>query len=136
LRSPLNHGNFLSAMLNRTQKFGKSGEDIAAKSLEKKGFQIVCRNYRSPFGEIDIIAKNNDTIVFVEVKSRRTSTFGHPKYAVTLDKQERISKTALYYLKVTGQSHIRARFDVVAISEHHQQTDVEIIKNAFELAYK
>jgi putative endonuclease len=132
----LNHGDFLSAMLNRTQKFGKSGEDLAAKSLEKNGFRIVCRNYRSPFGEIDIIAKDNDTIVFIEVKSRRTPTFGHPKYAVTFDKQERISKTALYYLKMTGQSHVRARFDVVAISEHNQQTDVEIIQNAFELAYK
>ncbi|RJP84766.1 MAG: YraN family protein [Desulfobacteraceae bacterium] len=123
-------------MLNRTQKFGRFGEDLATRSLVKKGYQIICRNYRTQFGEIDIVAKDADTIVFIEVKSRRTPTFGHPKYAVTGDKQERISKAALYYLKMTNQSQVRARFDVVTISEHNQQTDVEIIKNAFELAYK
>ena len=123
-------------MLNRKQKFGRSGEDLAAHFLMKNGYQIVCRNYRTKFGEIDIIAKNGDSIVFIEVKSRRTSTFGHPKYAITAGKQERISKAALYYLKMTGQNHIRARFDVVAIFERNQKTDVEIIQNAFELAYK
>jgi len=123
-------------MPNRIQKFGRFGEDLAAQSLMKKGYRIICRNYRTKFGEIDIIATDNDTIVFIEVKSRRTSTFGHPKYAVTFDKQERISKAALYYLKMTDQSHIRSRFDVVTISERNQKTDVEIIKNAFELAYK
>ena len=123
-------------MLNRMQKFGRSGEDLAARSLIKKGYRIICRNYRTRFGEIDIVAQDSDTIVFIEVKSRRTSTFGHPKYAVTADKQERISKAALYYLKMTDQRHLRARFDVVTISERNQKTDVEIIKNAFELAYK
>ena len=125
----------MSAMLNRTQKFGRFGEDLAVKTGEKR-LPDRLPELPEPFGEIDIIAKDDDTIVFVEVKSRRTSTFGHPKYAVTPDKQKRISKTALYYLKMTDQSHIRARFDVVAISEHNQQTDVELIKNAFELSYK
>ena len=123
-------------MLNLRQKFGKFGEDLAGRYLKKMGYQVICRNYRTRFGEIDIIAKDADTIVFVEVKSRRTSTFGHPKYSITHKKQERISKTALYYLKENNQSNCRARFDVVTINAADKKTDVEIIKNAFELAYK
>ena len=123
-------------MLNLRQQFGKSGEDLAVRYLKKNGYQVLCRNYRTRFGEIDIIAKDADTIVFVEVKSRRTLTYGHPKYSITQKKQERISKTALYYLKENEQSTSRARFDVVTINSADKKTDVEIIKNAFELAYK
>ena len=123
-------------MLNLRQKFGKSGEDQAARYLKKNGYQVLCRNYRSRFGEIDIIARDAETIVFVEVKSRRTSSYGHPKYAITYAKQEKISKTALYYLKENGQSNSKARFDVVTITAANPKTSVEIIKNAFELAYK
>lgn len=123
-------------MLNRKQQFGKSGEDLAARHLSKNGYEILCRNYRTRFGEIDIIAKNGGFTVFIEVKSRRTATFGHPKHAVTPEKQVRISKAALYYLKMTDQPRIRARFDVVTIFQSDQKTDVEIIRNAFELAYQ
>lgn len=123
-------------VLNLRQKFGKSGEELAARYLKRMGYQLLCRNYRSRFGEIDIIARDADTVVFVEVKSRKTSTYGHPKYAITYAKQEKISKTALYYLKSNGQSSSKARFDVVTISVANQKTSVEIIKNAFELAYK
>jgi len=122
-------------MLNFRQKFEKFGEDTAARHLKKMGYQLLCRNYRTRFGEIDIIAKDSETIVFIEVKSRRTSSFGHPKYSITRKKQERISKTALYYLKENDQSNCRARFDVVTINSADKKTDVEIIKNAFELAY-
>lgn len=122
-------------MLNLRQKFGKFGEDLAARFLKKQGYKIICRNYRTKFGEIDIIAKDTDIIVFIEVKSRRTSTFGHPKCSITHEKQKRISKTALYYLKTTDQSNASARFDVVTVNSHNKKTDVEIIKNAFELAY-
>ena len=121
-------------MLNLKQRFGKFGEDLAARHLKKQGYRLLCKNYRTRFGEIDIIAKDGDTIVFVEVKSRRTSSFGHPKYAITPEKQKRISKTALYYLKTTRQNHCRARFDVVTINSVNKKTDIEIVKNAFELA--
>ncbi len=123
-------------MLNLRQVFGKFGEDLAVRYLKKKGYQVLCRNYRTRFGEIDIIAKDADTIVFVEVKSRRTSTFGHPKDSITHSKQKKISKTALYYLKTNDQSNCRARFDVVTVNSADKKIDVEIIKNAFELAYK
>jgi len=123
-------------MFNLKQKFGKFGEDLVARHLKKSGYQVLCRNYRTRFGEIDIIAKDADTVVFVEVKSRRTTTYGHPKYSVTRAKQEKISKTALYYLKINALCNCRARFDVVTVIADHKETSVEIIKNAFELAYK
>ena len=123
-------------VFNLRQKFGKFGEDLAVRHLKKNGYRVLCRNYRTRYGEIDIIAQDADTMVFVEVKSRRSLTYGPPKYAITFDKQERISKTALYYLKTSGQSNVRARFDVVTVTAAEQTSSVEIIKNAFELAYK
>jgi len=123
-------------MFTQKQKFGEEGESIAARYLLKKGYRILERNYRTKLGEIDIIAKDNDTIVFVEVKSRRSWQFGNPKGAVTPQKQRKISTVALYYLKVNNHSNARARFDVVAVTVTRDKPQIEIIKNAFELAYQ
>jgi putative endonuclease len=122
-------------MRNRQQKFGEKGEALAVHRLKKAGYKIIETNYRTRLGEIDIVAKENDTIVFVEVKSRRSVHFGNPKQAVTLQKQKKISMVALYYLKTTGQSAAKARFDVVTVIANRDKPQVEIIKNAFELAY-
>jgi putative endonuclease len=122
-------------MRNWKQKFGEQGEALAVRRLRKSGYKIIETNYRTRLGEIDIIAKDKDTIVFVEVKSRRSVYFGNPKQAVTLQKQKKISMVALYYLKSTGQSTAKARFDVVTVVSNQDKTQVEIIKNAFELAY-
>ncbi|MGD9279831.1 MAG: YraN family protein, partial [Desulfobacterales bacterium] len=84
-------------MRNWKQKFGEQGEALAARRLKKAGYKIIETNYRTRLGEIDIIAKDKDTIVFVEVKSRRSVYFGNPKQAVTLQKQKKISLVALYY---------------------------------------
>ncbi len=119
---------------NRRQT-GQSGESLAVKILKGKGYRIVEQNYRSKLGEIDVIARDGNVIAFVEVKARRTMDFGGPKLAVTPRKQRKISMVALQYLKDTGQMEERARFDVVAIRMSHGRPDVEIIKNAFELAY-
>ncbi len=100
-------------MLNKRQKFGEKGEAIAVGQLKKEGYKIIETNYRTKLGEIDIIAKDKDTIVFVEVKARRSVHFGSPKWAVTPKKQKKISIVALYYLKSTNQSNAKARFDVV-----------------------
>ncbi len=121
-------------MLNRKQRFGKYGEAVAVRQLKKMGYRILAQNYRTRLGEIDIIAKDKDTLVFVEVKSRASSVFGSPKQAVTPAKQRRISRNALYYLKQTCQHNVKARFDVVAIRSEDRKTSVEVIKNAFELA--
>ena len=122
-------------MLNKSQKFGEKGEALAVQRLKKAGYKIIKTNYRNRLGEIDIIAKENDTIVFVEVKSRRSVNFGNPKQAITLQKQKKISMVALSYLKTTGQGAARARFDVVTVISNRDTPQVEIIKNAFELAY-
>ncbi len=123
-------------MLNRQQQFGKSGEDIAAQFLKKQRYKILATNYRTRQGEVDIIAKDRDTIAFIEVKARTSLHFGNPKEAVTVHKQRRISMAALQYLKVTRQTEAKARFDVIGISYHTDPPTIEIVKNAFELAYK
>ena len=123
-------------MHSKDQQFGKESESEAARLLKKKGYKIIGQNYRTKLGEIDIIAKEKDTIVFVEVKSRKSASYGNPKYAVTPKKMRKISMVALYFLKVTNQSGSKARFDVVSIGPGEENQEIEIIKNAFELAYK
>lgn len=122
-------------MLNQRQEFGKESESLAVRHLKKNGYKILEQNYRNKLGEIDIIAKEKGTLVFVEVKARRTPFFGNPKWSVTFKKQRKISMVALYYLKSTKQTQIKARFDVVALSWAEDNPQIEIIKNAFELAY-
>ena len=124
-------------MLNRQQIFGKKSETEAVKHLKKLGYKIVKQNYKTKIGEIDIIARDKDTLVFVEVKARNSAKFGNPKLAVTSKKQKKISMVALQYLKSIKKSNVKARFDVVAIIKDKDGVySVEIIKNAFELAYR
>ncbi len=122
-------------MLNRQQQFGKRSERLAAEYLKRKGYRILASNYRSPLGEIDIVARDGDTLVFVEVKARSSRRFGSPKGAVTPAKQRKISMAALDYLKRTGQGHRRARFDVVSIDSAAGRPEIEVVKNAFCLAF-
>ncbi len=121
-------------MSDSRRQFGQAGEEIAARYLEQHGYRIIARNYRTRAGEIDIIARDRDTLVFVEVKTRRSVYFGNPKYAVDRRKQQKISRAALFYLQDTGQSRVKARFDVVSILSAGGRTDVELVKNAFDLA--
>ena len=123
-------------MLNQRQKFGEKGESMAARYLKTTGYKIIEKNYRTQLGEIDIIAQDGKTIVFVEVKSRRSVQFGSPKWAITPQKQRKISMVALQYLKKTDQSSAKARFDVVTIIATRDKQTIEIIKNAFDLAYE
>ena len=122
-------------MLNRRQRFGRRSEDLAVNHLKKKGYKIIERNYRTKLGEIDIIAKDGRSLVFVEVKTRRSTSYGSPKLAVTPKKQKAISMAALYYLKMTNQTHANARFDVVSILAQGEDTHIELVRNAFDLAY-
>lgn len=121
-------------MQTQDQQFGADSEFMAVTFLKENGYKIIERNYRTKIGEIDIIAKDGDTIVFIEVKARKSSAY-NPKEAVTSSKKRKISMVALYYLKSTRQINKRARFDVVAIDSAKKSGAVEIIKNAFELAY-
>ena len=114
---------------------GQEGEQLAVRYLKRMGYRIVCRNYRSPFGEIDIIARHLGVLVFVEVKSRRTETFGSPKLAVTPAKQRKISQVAWHYLQQHNLTEASARFDVVTISRSKGSPFFEVTENAFESSY-
>lgn len=122
-------------MINERQTYGDQGEIIAARHLRTQGYKIIAQNYRNQLGEIDIIAKEKDTIVFVEVKARRSIGFGNPKWAITPKKQRKISMVALSYLKAHRQMESRARFDVVTVYTGGDDPRIDVIKNAFELAY-
>lgn len=111
---------------------GKKGEDIALSHLKRMGYKIITRNYKSKFGEVDIIAKDRDTLAFVEVKTRETEKFGGPKMAVTERKRRQLSKVASEYLKRNGLSDVKARFDVVAIKLGQGRNNIEVVKDAFE----
>ena len=124
-------------MPNLNQLFGKRSESDAVIHLKKLGYNILETNYRNRLGEIDIIAKDRGTIAFVEVKARKSKTYGNPKWAITPKKQRKISMVALSYLKSTRQIQAKARFDVVTVTLNSEDTasTIDVIKNAFELAY-
>ncbi|MBI3397847.1 MAG: YraN family protein [Deltaproteobacteria bacterium] len=112
---------------------GKKGEGLAAEFLRKNGYRIVETNFRNRYGEIDIIAIDGKTLAFVEVKAKTSDKFGPPKLAVDSRKQRQLSKAALAYLTQKKLNNNPARFDVVGISMIENKTEIELIKNAFEL---
>jgi putative endonuclease len=93
--------------------FGNIGENVAVKFLKDKKYQILAQNYKNKIGEIDIIAKEKDTIVFIEVKSRESTKFGMPREAVTGYKQNKIRTVALSYLQQKKMLNAQIRFDVI-----------------------
>jgi len=103
--------------------------------LKKKGYRIIEQNYVCKMGEMDIIAKEKDTLVFVEVKTRTSTAFGPPQLAVTPFKQRQLSKVALNFLTEKKLEDIKARFDVVAILLPPEKEEIELIRNAFDLQY-
>ena len=107
---------------------GILGEDKACKFLKKQGFEILKRNFHSKFGEIDIIARDGDYLVFCEVKYRADDRKGTPAEAVDYAKQRVISKSALYYMTVNGIDEIPCRFDVVSIEDDR----IILYQNAFD----
>ena len=123
-------------MNGSTQIIGKKGEDLAEKYLQNKGYTIIERNYRSKLGEIDIIAMDENTTVFVEVKTRKSNKYGQPKESVNRSKQKKLSINALLYLKQKKALNKKARFDVISINNHNKSPKIELIQNAFELTYK
>ena len=116
------------------KRTGKKGEDLAVAYLISRGYRIVERNYKCPLGEIDIVARDGDELVFVEVKSRKSEEFGDPQLAVGLKKQKKVSRISLAYLKEKHLYPCNARFDVVAIKMLPDGSTVELKQNAFELA--
>jgi len=114
---------------------GKIGEDLARQRLKDLGYRIIKVNYTCALGEIDLIARDGDVLVFVEIKTRKKKSLGLAKEAVTTKKQVKLSKVALAYMKHNNLWGSKARFDVVAVGVSEGKKEIEIIKDAFELAY-
>ena len=106
---------------------GGAGEKRAIEFVKKKGFKILKKNYKTPLGEIDIIAQDKDVIVFIEVKTRTSEEFGLPCQAVDKKKQEKYYKIATYYLQREKKMDSECRFDVVEV----ENGEINHIFNAF-----
>jgi putative endonuclease len=113
---------------------GKIGEKEAVKFLEKKGYKILGTNVRTPFGELDIVARHKNATVFVEVKTRSSYSFGPPFLSVTWLKQRHLIKNALFYLKARRNLCSDWRIDVVSVKldEALKVESIESIENAVE----
>lgn len=118
----------------RPKPLGQRGEDAAARYLKRQGYRVVARGHDSPLGELDIIAVDGRTIVFVEVKTRRGSEAGSPAEAIDPRKMQRMTQSALAWLKSKGLLNQSARFDVVAVTwpDSARRPAIEHYKNAFE----
>lgn len=115
------------------QELGKSAEDLAAQLLADRGYEILARRYRTRYGEIDIVARENATIVFVEVKARTSGEFGHAAETVGAWKQRRLARMAEDYLARNRLMDRPCRFDVVAIDGSPPNPHVTIYPSAFTL---
>jgi putative endonuclease len=111
---------------------GKRGESAAAEYLSSSGIKIIERNFRCPLGEIDLVAKDGKTIVFVEVRARQADGICSPEESITIYKRRRLTRAALWYLKQRGLLDSHARFDVVAIRWDCEKPEINWIVNAFE----
>jgi len=117
---------------DKRQSLGKLGEDLACAELERRGYAILERRYRSRFGEIDVVARCGEEIVFVEVKARAGDQFGGGAAAVTPWKQRRVAQMAVDYL-ARHQLHDRpCRFDVVTVDMDGEHGRVEVYAHAFD----
>jgi len=119
--------------MGRKRDLGSIGEDIACSYLKRHGYIIIAKNYTTPIGEIDIIAEDGDAIVFVEVKTRRSETFGFPEEAVNKKKMHKLTNVAYFFIKSANMLHRYVRFDIVAVIRPRAfgKTSVRLIKDAF-----
>ncbi len=122
-------------MTSQRLALGKKGEEVARVFLEKAGYTILANNYRTRCGEIDIIARDRQTLVFVEVKTRRNNRYGTALEAITYKKQRQISRVAAEYVAQNGVADSPARFDVVAVTFETSTPRIDLVQNAFESTY-
>lgn len=113
-------------------RLGDRGESLAAEYLQSQGIRILERQWRGVYGELDLVALDADTVVFVEVKTRASTVAGDPTEAVGVAKQKKITRSALAYLKRRGWLNRRTRFDVVSILWNGDTPDVKHFRSAFD----
>lgn len=119
-------------MESPSQTLGILGEELAFHYLRRRGYKVLLRNYESPLGEIDLIAKEKGALVFVEVKTRSSDAMGAPSESVTAFKRHQIVKTAQYYMKRYGIHEVPCRFDVVSVMIPKEgEPSLELIADAF-----
>src|SRR5688572_2550786 len=119
-------------MSRARQRLGRIGEDLACIELERRGYAILARRYRRRGGELDIIARDGPTVVFVEVKARGGHEFGDAAEAVTGLKRHRMKQLACDYIARHGLFNCPCRFDVVSIHMSGSEPAIEIYQNAFD----
>ena len=110
----------------QNKRLGKTGENKAVKYLKGQGFQILERGYKNPFGEVDIIASKDDTVAFIEVKTRLSDNYGAPSEAVNKKRQDKYIQAAKYYF-YGKQIEVTVRFDIIEIL----RGEINHIENAF-----
>ncbi|NUM77011.1 YraN family protein [candidate division KSB1 bacterium] len=120
-------------MSQTTNKLGSWGEQRAAEHLEKLGYTIIARNFRHGHGEIDLVADDNGTLVFVEVKTQSSEAMGEAFNWVTRRKQRQIGRVALAYLTANQIENRDCRFDVIAVAHREDEVEIKHIPNAFWL---
>ncbi|HET97475.1 MAG TPA: YraN family protein [Desulfurivibrio alkaliphilus] len=121
-------------MTHQRQELGRRGEILARDFLVRHGYLILAANYRAHGAELDLVAEEAGELVFVEVKCRRGDLFGSALEAVDRRKQAKIVRAAREYLLRERSDHPAARFDVVAVTFIRGKPEIELVKNAFELA--
>jgi putative endonuclease len=121
-------------MTIRRQRLGKRGEDLAVDELKRRGYAVLARRYRTRHGEIDIVARDGDVIVFVEVKAKESAEFGSASEAVTARKQRRVISMAVDYLARNRLTTKPCRFDVVAIDGVAEDAVLTYYRGAFAAA--
>jgi putative endonuclease len=122
----------LRTMSRARQMLGKTGEDLACRELERRGYAIVARRYRRRGGELDIIARDGATLVFVEVKARESCAFGTAAEAVMGFKRRRMAQLAIDYMARHHLSGCPCRFDVVSIHFDSGKPVLEVFQGAFD----
>jgi putative endonuclease len=120
-------------MTDQRRELGRWGEDVAARFLRRQGLKILHRNVRTPVGEIDIVARNRRTLVFVEVKTRRGLSHGYPQEAVGASKQRQILRAAQWYLSAQRMEGLQPRFDVVAVRGDGKRAEIDHFPGAFDV---
>ena len=119
------------AELRAQLPLGRRGERAAEKYLRRNGYRIVARNYRAAGAEIDIVAMDGDTLVFVEVKTRRSRDAGAPEEAVDERKQKQIRRAAEIFATRYRADDVTMRFDIIAVDASGERLEIELLRNAF-----
>jgi putative endonuclease len=115
------------------QALGKRGEAAAREYLEHRGMRILLQNFACAAGEVDLIGRQRDTLVFIEVKTRTSDAYGPPQLGVHLQKQRQIVRAAQWYLAEQRMHDVPCRFDVVAVTVSGEESapEIEWVQNAF-----